>query len=105
MDKSNVLSWGATPAQEHSGFPINLTPRQREVLQLLCEGLCNKHICRRLGLAVPTVKSHVAGVFRGLNVSTRLEAVAVAYEHGLVAAEAHNLMRIQSVRAASVTIA
>ena len=77
-------TWGESPAAVHNGFPIHLTMRQREVLLLLCAGLPNKLIGRQLGLSDATVKCHVASVLRSLNVSTRLEAVAVAFQLGLV---------------------
>jgi DNA-binding NarL/FixJ family response regulator len=57
---------------------VRLTPREREVLSLLCEGLSNKAIGRRLGIAVATVKVHVGNILRALDVSTRLEAVLLA---------------------------
>ena len=77
-------TWGESPAAAHNGFPIHLTPRQREVLLLLCACLPNKVIGRRLGLSDATVKCHVASLLRSLNVATRLEAVAVAFQLGLV---------------------
>jgi DNA-binding NarL/FixJ family response regulator len=83
MTKLLGWTWG-DPVQTHDGFPIHLTTRQREVLMLLCEGLPNKLIGRRLGLSDATVKCHVASVLRSLNVSTRLEAVAVSIQLGLV---------------------
>jgi DNA-binding NarL/FixJ family response regulator len=76
-------TWGEA-VETHNGFPIHLTHRQREVLMLLCEGLPNKLIGRRLGLSDATVKCHVASVLRSLNVSTRLEAVAISIQLGLV---------------------
>ena len=80
-----LLGWTWGEATEtHNGFPIHLTHRQREVLMLLCEGLPNKLIGRRLGLSDATVKCHVASVLRSLNVSTRLEAVAISIQLGLV---------------------
>ena len=78
------MTWGESPVMVHNGFPIHLTPRQREVLLLLCSGLPNKLIGRQLGLSDATVKCHVASVLRSLNVSTRLEAVAAAFQLGLV---------------------
>ena len=86
MNSSKVFHWiwGESPAAAHNGFPIHLTTRQREVLLLLCAGLPNKIIGRRLGLSDATVKCHVASILRSLNVATRLEAVAVAFQLGLV---------------------
>lgn len=77
-------TWSESPAAYHNGFPIHLTVRQREVLLLLCAGLPNKLIGRQLGLSDATVKCHVASILRSLNVATRLEAVTVAFQLGLV---------------------
>jgi DNA-binding CsgD family transcriptional regulator len=57
---------------------IELTARQLEVLALLCEGLQNKQIARRLNIAGATVKIHVANILRTLNVTSRLQAAVVA---------------------------
>ncbi len=55
-----------------------LTPRQREVLDLLVEGRSNKEIARALDLGHGTVKIHLAAVFRHLGVSNRAAAAAIA---------------------------
>ncbi|GAB6041392.1 response regulator transcription factor [Endothiovibrio diazotrophicus] len=57
-----------------------LTPRQREVLALLLEGLPNKRIAARLGMAEKTVKAHLSAVFGALGVRNRAEAVARTLE-------------------------
>jgi DNA-binding CsgD family transcriptional regulator len=56
---------------------LELSPRQREVLALIVQGLPNKEIARRLNLAVGTVKIHVAVLFHKMNVTSRT-AAAVA---------------------------
>jgi DNA-binding NarL/FixJ family response regulator len=84
MNKLLGWTWGDCHAAVHNGFPIHLTTRQREVLILLCTGMPNKLIGRQLGLSDATVKCHVASILRSLNVATRLEAVAVAFQLGLV---------------------
>ncbi len=66
--------------------PAQMTPRQREVLALLCEGLTNKHIARRLNIAGGTVKVHISAILRALEVATRLQAVVAARRLGLTAA-------------------
>jgi DNA-binding CsgD family transcriptional regulator len=67
-----------------SGPPVHLTPRQREVLSLLCEGLPNKLICRRLNISTGTVKIHIGCIMRELGVSSRLQAVVSAQRCGLL---------------------
>ena len=67
-----------------SAPPVHLTPRQLEVLALLCEGLPNKLIGRRLNIADATVKIHIAGILRALNVSSRLQAAIAARRLGLI---------------------
>jgi DNA-binding NarL/FixJ family response regulator len=61
-----------------------LTPRELEVLSLLCEGLPNKLIGRRLDISAGTVKIHVGRILSELGVSSRLQAVVEAYRRGLV---------------------
>ena len=65
--------------------PQLLTPRQFEVLDLLCQGLPNKIIGRRLGLSENTVRGHVQAVLAALQVSSRSEAGFAARRRGLVA--------------------
>jgi DNA-binding NarL/FixJ family response regulator len=52
-----------------------LTPKQFQVLQLLQNGLLNKQIAFNLNITEATVKAHISGVFRKLNVNTRTQAV------------------------------
>jgi len=54
---------------------LGLTPRQADVLELLVAGKSNKAICRELNLAEGTVKTHIAAVFKALNVTSRVQAV------------------------------
>jgi DNA-binding NarL/FixJ family response regulator len=70
---------GGTDAQ-----PL-LTPRQSEVLDLMCQGLSNKLIGRRLNLSENTVRGHVQAVLAALQVSSRSEAGFAARQRGLVA--------------------
>jgi len=61
-----------------------LTERERQVVQLLAEGLSNKLIADRLGISDHTAKFHVNGVLAKLGASTRTEAVVEAVRRGLV---------------------
>lgn len=70
---------GAPPATVLAG----LTPREREVLDLVARGLGNAAIAGRLGLSPKTVGNHVSALFGKLGVATRAEAVVRAREAGL----------------------
>ncbi len=61
-----------------------LTAREREVLELVSEGLPNKAIAARLGVSDHTVKFHLSSIFSKLGVSTRTEAVRAAVRAGLI---------------------
>ena len=63
----------------------SLSERQKQVFALLAEGLSNKAIARRLGIAEGTVKTHVATIFDVLNVHNRVSAVAAARDAAAVA--------------------
>ena len=61
-----------------------LTPREREVLQLIARGYRYKEIAARLSLSVKTVESHVSSVLRKLQLSSRHELARWATQHRLV---------------------
>ncbi|MDG6719354.1 response regulator transcription factor, partial [Staphylococcus aureus] len=61
----------------------DLTPREREVLGLICEGLDDKAIAKRLSLSGNTVRNHVAGIYGKIGVNRRAAAVAWARERGI----------------------
>lgn len=61
-----------------------LTERERQVVQLLSEGLSNKLIADRLGISDHTAKFHVNGVMMKLGASTRTEAVVEGMRRGLI---------------------
>ena len=59
---------------------VHLTPREREVIQLIGEGLSNNAIASRLHIAIHTVKSHVHNILEKLTLRSRLEVAA--FSHG-----------------------
>ncbi len=64
-----------------------LTPRQREILQLVAEGASSKDVAGRLGLSVKTVESHRTEVMRRLDVHDLAGLVRLAVREGLVSAD------------------
>ena len=70
---------GAGPA----GGGVELSPREREVLGLVREGLANKQIARRLGITERTVKAHLTSVFGRIGVADRTQAALWAERHGV----------------------
>ena len=61
-----------------------LTPREREVLELLAHGLSNRQIAERLGISEHTAKFHVAAVSGKLGATSRTEAVSRGVRRGLI---------------------
>lgn len=59
-----------------------LTPRQRQVICLIAEGLSNKEIASQLHIAVHTVKTHVHTVLTTLQLRSRLELAIMVYAGG-----------------------
>ena len=64
-------------------LPTALTPREREVVTLIAEGLSNAQIARRLVLTPGTVANHVEHILRRLSVRSRTEVAALVAEVGL----------------------
>lgn len=62
----------------------SLTPREREVLQALTDGLSDKEIAERLYVGVGTVRTHVVHILEKLGVNSRLQALVFAVRHGAV---------------------
>ena len=78
------LGEGAPPATPSAG-DLDLTRREREVLELIAAGHSNKRIALELGIAEKTVKTHVGHLLAKLGVADRTQAALLAVRRGLVA--------------------
>jgi len=75
-------------AMDRKGSSFNseqeLTPREREILQLLAQGLSNREIADQLSLSTATVKGHIESIYSKLKVNSRTEAVTSALRLGIL---------------------
>jgi DNA-binding NarL/FixJ family response regulator len=79
-----VLDPAVARLADSGGERSRLTPREVEVLQLICKGLSNREIAERLELSVNTVAVHRTNIMNALNVHKTAELVVYALQHGLV---------------------
>lgn len=77
------MTAGHSELQRFTATRVVLTPRQQQVLVLLCVGSSNRQISCQLGIAIGTVKVHIAGILRTLHVRNRLEAASTARQLGI----------------------
>lgn len=81
---------GAKQEHEQTQSALNalarLSPREREVLQAVAEGLGDKEIAGRLQIGVETVRTHIVTIRRKLRVNSRLQAAVLAIRYGLIEA-------------------
>ena len=84
---ARILDEFARLAQRETWVPFSgesLTPREREVLQLVAEGATNKEIASQLFIAENTVKNHLRSILAKLHLGNRAEAAAYALREGLI---------------------
>jgi DNA-binding NarL/FixJ family response regulator len=81
---AKVRQLSGAKTETANDIDAELTEREFEVLQLVEEGLLNKEIARRLGVALSTVKNHLHSAFEKLQVSNRRQAVSQALALGVL---------------------
>lgn len=82
--QKNLIMMLAEGSQADTLSFENLSPREREVLILVCEGLSNKQIAQRIYLSVRTVENHLANIYTKLEVESRTEAAVFALQQGWI---------------------
>jgi DNA-binding NarL/FixJ family response regulator len=83
-DAMGALGRLAKRAREGADVEAGLTPRERQVLDLLSQGFTVGQIASRLGISPRTVETHVGKLYRKLGVRTRVQAISRAATLGLV---------------------
>ncbi len=83
----DVLESCFQPSSQSPIFSGTLTPRQREVLQLVAEGKSTKEIATILNISIKTVEFHKSHIMRELNLHTTAELTKYAIAHGIVSPE------------------
>jgi DNA-binding NarL/FixJ family response regulator len=83
----NALEVLISSSKPEGKFSDRLTPRQREVLQLVAEGQSRKEISGILKISVKTVEFHKGQLMRKLNLQTAADFTRYAIEHGIITAE------------------
>jgi DNA-binding NarL/FixJ family response regulator len=73
-----------TPEATEDQLIEPLTPRERQVLELVADGLPNKSIAAALGIGDETVKFHLGSILGKLGASNRTDAVRLAIKRGLI---------------------
>ena len=90
MDTQEVLQLIRAAADERGriargrALTARLTPREREELQSLADGLSNKEIARRLHISVETQRTHMVNILAKLEAHSQLQALVVAVRFGIV---------------------
>ena len=82
LDAAGITAVFADDEEELPGE--QMTPRERDVLALLGEGLSNRAIAEQLGISDHTVKFHLASIFGKLHATTRADAVRRAFRRGML---------------------
>jgi PAS domain S-box-containing protein len=72
------------PLRSEEGEVAQLTPREREILRCMAEGLSTAEIARRLAISPATVRNHVQNIFHKMDLHTKIAAVAFAFQHNLI---------------------
>jgi len=88
---SQIVDFAAKSVKSQVQESISLTKREREIIDLISEGLSNKEIAQRLHIATYTVKSHVHNILEKLALSTRLQVAAFAHIQRTQESDADNM--------------
>ena len=75
-DKGSLAACGVTPSRRTAELPQQLTPQERTIATLVCQGLTNQEVAQQLVLSVKTVGYHLGNVYAKLGVHSRTRLAA-----------------------------
>lgn len=78
------VSTPAAPSQTASRPPQALTPREKQILQLVWDGLTNREMARRLTISIKTVEAHRATIMKKVRVSNTAQLLKAAIQENLI---------------------
>jgi DNA-binding NarL/FixJ family response regulator len=84
-DVRRAAEWTEATGRWLAGLPAGLTGREAEVLALVAAGRTNREIAETLVLSHKTVARHLSNIFAKIGVTSRTQAAAYAFRHGLAA--------------------
>jgi PAS domain S-box-containing protein len=99
LAEASAVPDAAAPRRTREDRLEELSDREREILRKLAEGLSTSSIATELFISPVTVRNHVARILGKLGVHTKLAAVALAYQQGLVGPDLPTLPTIPTARA------
>lgn len=82
--QNNSVELSQKKSEEKEKTPFNLTDREQEILKLLVKGMLYKEIGNELQISPNTAKKHVLNIYAKLHVNSKAQALALAYEKGLI---------------------
>jgi len=90
-DTGDDTDAGPDPLGRWPGDLLGLSPREGEVLALMCQGLSNQEITERAYIGINTVKTHIRTLYRKIEVESRSQAVAWGLSHGFAQRDTQEL--------------
>jgi DNA-binding NarL/FixJ family response regulator len=82
--QNNTITLAQKTTAPKEKTPFNLTEREQEILKLLVQGLLYKEIGRELDISANTAKKHVMNIYGKLHVNSKIQALTLAHEKGLI---------------------
>jgi DNA-binding NarL/FixJ family response regulator len=82
--QNNTITLSQKPTGPKEKTPFNLTEREQEILKLLVQGLLYKEIGKELDISANTAKKHVMNIYSKLHVNSKIQALTLAHEKGLI---------------------